>query len=197
MIQAILDLMKDDSKIELRGFNKIDRCILAEWSRKIHCILKHENIRDTNILIKAVIVYVGKKIGLKACESKNKNEFKPWRKRRIKRTINEIRKQVNILESHQRGKIRRTKKYEELDRKYNIKKKGIRTVIEEMKLRLHTKIAKLKRYEERVNRYKINRMFAQNQTKVYQQMDGIRNNINNEKPYVVESKIFWSNIWDN
>ena len=28
-------------------------------------------------------------------------------------------------------------------------------------------------------------------------MDGIRNNINNEKPYVVESKIFWSNIWDN
>ena len=44
MIQAILDLIKDDSKIELRGFNKIDRCILAEWSRKIYCILKHENI---------------------------------------------------------------------------------------------------------------------------------------------------------
>ena len=77
---------------------------------------------------------------------------------------------------------------------HNIKKKGMRTVIEEMKLRLNTKIAKLKRYEERVNQYKINRMFAQNQTKVYQQMDGIRNNINNEKPYAVESKIFWRNM---
>ena len=36
MIQAILDLMKDKSRTELRGFNKIDRCVLvlAEWSGK-------------------------------------------------------------------------------------------------------------------------------------------------------------------
>ena len=52
MIQDILDLMKNNSRIELRGFNKIDRCILANWSKKINCILKHirtENINDTNI----------------------------------------------------------------------------------------------------------------------------------------------------
>ena len=65
-MQDILDLMKDNSKIELRGFNKIDRCVLAEWSRNINCILKGirrtENIAYTNILIKAVIVYAGKKI---------------------------------------------------------------------------------------------------------------------------------------
>ena len=62
-IQDILDLMKDNSKIELTGFNKIDRSVLAEWSRKINCILEHiktENITDTNILIKGLIVYVGK-----------------------------------------------------------------------------------------------------------------------------------------
>ena len=34
MIQDILDLMKGNSRIEGRGFNKIDRCLLAEWSRK-------------------------------------------------------------------------------------------------------------------------------------------------------------------
>ena len=39
-------------------------------------------------------------------------------------------------------------------------------------------------------------MFAQNQERVYQQMDGIRN-INNKKPNAKESKQFWSNIWDN
>ena len=42
---------------------------------KIDCILKHvrtENIIDTNILTKAVTVYAEKKIGPKACESKNK-----------------------------------------------------------------------------------------------------------------------------
>ena len=81
-------------------------------------------------------------------------------------------------------------------KKHNIKKKGIRTVIKELKHRLHTKTAKLKRYEERVNQCKINRMFFQNQKRVYQQIDGIRN-INNEKPNAEESKQFWSNVWYN
>ena len=62
-------------------------------------------------------------------------------------------------------------------------------MIKELKQRLHAKTAKLKRYEERVNQYKINRMFVQNQKRVYQQMDGIRN-INNEKPNAEESKQF-------
>ena len=126
MIQDILDLMKDNSRIELRGFNRIDRYVLAEGSRKINCILKHirtENITDTNILIKAVIVYVGKRIGLKACGSKNKKEPEPWWKRRIKKWINKVKKHINILESHQRVEIKRKEKYEELKRKYNIKKK--------------------------------------------------------------------------
>ena len=34
MTQDILDSMKDNRKIELRGFNKIDRCVLNECSRK-------------------------------------------------------------------------------------------------------------------------------------------------------------------
>ena len=39
-------------------------------------------------------------------------------------------------------------------------------------------------------------MFVQNQKRVYQQRDGIRN-FNNEKPNAEESKQIWSNIWDN
>ena len=58
------------------------------------------------------------------------------------------------------------------------------------------KAAKLNRYEQSVNQYKINIMFVQNQKRVYQQMDGIRN-INNEKPNAEESEQFWSNTWDN
>ena len=75
VMQDILDLMIDNSRIELRGFNKIDRCVLGDWLRKINCILKHirtEKITDINILIKAVITYVGKKIDLQACGNKNK-----------------------------------------------------------------------------------------------------------------------------
>ena len=41
--------------------------------------------------------------------------------------------------------------------------------------------------ETPVNQYKINRMFMQNQERVYQQIDG-KININNEKPNAEESK---------
>ena len=103
--------MKDNSRIEIRGFNKTDRCVLAEWPRKINCILKHirtENITDTNIFKKTVIVYVGKKIGLKACGSKNKKESEPWWKRRI----NKIDKQSQEAHKHLRTSPKRRDKEE-------------------------------------------------------------------------------------
>ena len=50
MIQDILDLMKDNRRMEPRGFNKIDRFVIPKWSKKINCILNH--IRTENITIK-------------------------------------------------------------------------------------------------------------------------------------------------
>ena len=70
--------------MELKGFNKTGRCVLAEWSRKINCILKHiqtETITDTNIFIKAVIVYVGKRLALKLVEVKIKINQNPGGKK--------------------------------------------------------------------------------------------------------------------
>ena len=76
--------MKGNSGIVLRGLNKADRCVLAEWSRKINLILKHirtENITGTNKLIKAVIVYVGKRLALKLVEVKRKRNRNPGEKK--------------------------------------------------------------------------------------------------------------------
>ena len=81
-------MIKDILDLEFRGFNKIDKCALAKGSRKINCILQHirtENIVDINILIKAVVVYIGKEIDLKACGSENKKKSESWWKRRIKK----------------------------------------------------------------------------------------------------------------
>ena len=62
---------------------------------------------------------------------KNQN---PAGKEGLKKTTkNEVRKQINILDCHQRGEICGEEKYEELERKNNTKKKGIRTVMEELK----------------------------------------------------------------
>ena len=54
MIQDLLDLIKDNSRTELKRFNKIATCVLAKWPRKINRILKHirtENITDNLINI--------------------------------------------------------------------------------------------------------------------------------------------------
>ena len=79
-------------------------------------------------------------------------------------------------------------RYEELERKYKIKKNGINTVIEELNQQPLTKTAELKRYEERLNQYKINRMFVQNQDRIYKQMGGIRG-VNREKLSVKELSV--------
>ena len=52
MIWDILKLIKDNNGIELKWFNKVYGCVLADWSRKINRILKHiraESITNTNI----------------------------------------------------------------------------------------------------------------------------------------------------
>ena len=60
------------------------------------------NIADINILTKAIIGYAGTKVGGKDCGSGNKKKLKPWWKRRIKKTINRVRKYVIILELRSR-----------------------------------------------------------------------------------------------
>ena len=42
-------------------------------------------------------------------------------------------------------------KYVELDRKYNIKKEGLTTVIEELKQRIMVKSVKIKRYQQQIS----------------------------------------------
>ena len=79
--------MRDNSRIELWGFNKIDRYVRTEWSRTINHKLIHiriEKITDTNSLMKAVIVYVGKRFALKFVEVKIKTKRNPGGKDRLK-----------------------------------------------------------------------------------------------------------------
>ena len=54
-------------------------------------------------------------------------------------------------------------------RKYSIKQKEERVVIERLKQRLQAKSAKLKRYEQRIHLYQVSRLFQQDQKRAYQQ----------------------------
>ena len=95
-----------------------------------------------------------------------------------------------------KNEFNNTNKYNRLDRKYHLKKNGVRMVTEELKQRLMAKVAKIRRYEERMKQYKQNRMFNIDQKRVYKEFNG---EVSNERviPDAEESRRFWKEIWDN
>ena len=82
----------------------------------------------------------------------------------------------------------------ELYEKYRVKKKGLKTVIEELKQRMLAKSTKVKRYEQRIEQFRQNRVFDLKQKKIYTELNrnGIRSN---DAPNVEECTRFWNNIW--
>ena len=71
------------------GFKRVDRKVLAEWTKKVNSIrvvseIQTTNIIDTNKLINATAIYIARQVGLKmgGCEGKRSKE--PRWKRRIK-----------------------------------------------------------------------------------------------------------------
>ena len=82
----------------------------------------------------------------------------------------------------------------ELYEKYRIKRKGLKTVIEELKQRMLAKSAKLKRYEQRIGQFRQNRIFDLDLRKIYAELNG--NGIrSNDVPNAEESTKFWGDIW--
>ena len=118
----------------------------------------------------------------------------PWCQRTIEGDIKTIRKDINMLERVKRSELRKRLKMEQLEKKYNIKGKGITTVLEELKQRILAKAAKIKRYEQRQTQYKQNILFKQQQNRFYQELNGTAVN-ENVIPDADESKKFWSDIW--
>ena len=156
--------------------------------------IKTENLSGTNNLIKACSIYVGVAVGLKPVQMRQRNTKEPWWKGRIQSSMTEICRHINILERKKQGDLKKDVKYRILDRKYFIKNKGVDVVLEELKQRLQAKSNKIKRYEQRIEQFRINKLFQQDQKKVYQQLNGKTGNY--EKPDARDSKEFWSNLWD-
>ena len=192
-LNKIIDEHMDE---ELVGFKRVERKILKQWVQKINRILpkiRTDNLTSTNNLIKACSILVGKEAGLKVFK-KQQARVTPWWKRRIQSSIKEIRSHISILDRKRRKELIKSRKYMELEKKYHVKRKGLGTVIEELRQRLQVKSTKIKRYDQRIEQFRLDEMFQVDQKKVYQQLNGETKS--SEKPDANESKEFWSNIWD-
>ena len=132
--------------------------------------------------------------GLKKRDYKEKNE--PRWKRRIEGDIKKLRQDVNLLTRDLKGKLgsKKKQKMKELYEKYRVKRKGLKTVIEELKQSMLAKNAKVKRYVQRIEQFRQNRIFDLNQKKIYAELN--RNEIrSNDVPNAEECTKFWGDIW--
>ena len=59
------------------------------------------------------------------------------------------------------------KKMKELYEKHRLKRKGLKTVIEELKQKTLAKSTQLKRYEQRIEQFRQNRIFDHDQKKIH------------------------------
>ena len=121
--------------------------------------LKSKSIKETNNLIKAASVWVAERIRLKKAEHRKKNE--PRWKRRIEGDIKRLRKEVNFLEREVKGELglKKKRKLSELNERYRVKRKGLKTMIEELKQRMFAKNVKIRRYQQRIEEFRQNRIF--------------------------------------
>ena len=134
-------------------FRKFDMNSLNKTIAKVNKVIEligTKNITQTNNLIKAAGVWVADQLGLKKSEGGKKKD--PWWKRRIEEDIKQLKKNINILKRVKKGQIGEYKegKGKLVEEKYGVKRKGLTTVIEELKQRILAKAAKLSRYEQRI-----------------------------------------------
>ena len=97
-----------------------------------------------------------------------------WKRRKknqngIEGDLKKLRQDVNLLTRGLKGELGSKKKKEMkvLYKKYIVKKKGLKTVIEELKQRMLAKSAKVKIQEQRTEQFRQSRISDLNQKRIY------------------------------
>ena len=103
-----------------------------------------------------------------------------------------MRQEVNFLEREIKGKLELKKKnlkLSKLNERYRVKRRKLKTVIEELKQRMLVKSAKIRRYQQKIENLDNVEFFILKYVKF--NGDGVRpSNVLNDK----RSKRFWVNI---
>ena len=197
IIAQLNKILADGRNTDGISFKKVDMNTLNRTTAKVNRVIElieTKNITQTNNLIKAAGVWVADQLGLKKSEGGKKKD--PWWKRRIEEDIKQLKKNINILKRVKKGQIGEYKegKGKLVEEKYGVKRKGLTTVIEELKQRILTKAVKISQYEQRIQQFRINRLFKVDQKKVYNEFNGQTGSSNRDILNAEESRAFWSRI---
>ena len=171
IVEKVIQIIQEGKTCDGIVFKKVDSKKLKSQTAKVNAAISHiktNNITQTNNLIKACSVWIAEEMGLKKFELKEKKV--PRWKRRIEGDIKRLRKDVCLLDRKEKNELgrmgpKKSRKLREMEEKYRVRRKGLKTVIEELKQRMIAKSAKIKRYEQRINQFRLNRMFYVDQKK--------------------------------
>ena len=119
----------------------------------------------------------------------------PMWKRKLHNKINEFRKDLSQREASKDKGISNFRHWGRLERKYSIRVKRLNVAIEELKQGIAAIAAKVRRYQGRVDSYRENRLFENNQSKFYRELDQEEESCDDDQPVAEESKQFWGKIW--
>ena len=201
IIDRILTILNSQEEDFVCDFKKTEQWKLSKETKRVNRVLKYiktQNITETNRLIKAASRAIAENLNLKVekrIATRKSNKCKePWWKRRILGDIDTLSHDVAVLDRERKGELKNRSKFNLLNRKYRIKNKGLKVVLEELKQRILAKKGKIKRYDQRIKQYRQNRLFYVDQRKFYQE---INEGTEQERiiPDASESQTFWSNIW--
>ena len=136
IVERLNEKMLEGKTSDRIMFKKVDKKTLKVQTDRINDAIKYfksKSITQTNDLIKAASVWVAEQIGLKKRDYRRKNELR-W-KRRIEGDIKKLRQDIYLLTRDLKGELgsKKKQKMKELYEKYRVKRKGLKTVIEELK----------------------------------------------------------------
>ena len=116
-----------------------------------------------------------------------KTKKEPCWKRRLEGKLKELRRDFDFVNSLLEERNSKNKYKARLERRYNIRKKRLNIVGEEMKQRVKDLGTKIKWLNSRINQYKQNRMLANNQGRFFQRLNNKEENHQCEIPNSVEA----------
>ena len=193
MLQEELTKEVIEDPISLRFY---DRKRLKTTTAKVDRLIPYlapQNLLHCNRILKASACVVMRLLGVVKKKPKKKQD--PWWKKRLNGQIKTLRKDLSKLESLKTNKLKNDDIKVSLYDKYKVKKKGLSTVIEELKQRITAKAEKIKRYDSRIEQYHQNRLFQNNQKRLFERLEGIERGEDNI-PDAEATNEFWRNIWE-
>ena len=97
--------------------------------------------------------------------------MEPWWKRRMEAQVRQLNKDLGYINTLIEKKNIKKKHKDVLERKYNIKRRGLLVTREEIKENIKAKNNKIKRYQSRIYQYQQNCTFKNNQGKFYRELN--------------------------